>query len=222
MKYRLLFLDEELEFHDHFKDYVDYQEDPDIEVLVEFPKSSLQEMLDSIFDMSVDAVISDYRLNEFKIDIDYNVPYDGIELLEKIQEIRKDFPCFIMTAFDANAVDNSQDVNMVYDKGVLLDPTVEDGKNVRFIKKVLKQIDHYKRKLDNAEKELCDLIEKRSKQDASIEDEKRLIELDNLLENSIDRRGEIPNEFKELSNQNRLSELIKKADEIINKYETIS
>jgi DNA-binding NtrC family response regulator len=222
MKYRVLFIDEEKDYHDYFEDYIEYQKISDIEPIVAYPKQSLQEMIDLVFDISADVVVSDYRLNDIRLDIKHNVPYDGLELIENITKIRAGFPCFVMTAFDTDAVENSHDVNIVYDKSVLLNPGLEDTKAVKFVTKVLKQVDHYRKMLDEAEKELCELIEKRHLGKATIDDEGRIIELDELLERAIDQRGGIPSELKQLSNQNRLAELIRKADEILGKYEAIS
>lgn len=221
MAYRILFIDEQKKYQNNFLDYVEQKNIEDVEAIVKYPESSIDDMINVVNEELADAVVTDFRLNEYKTDIKYNIDYDGADLLHSLRKRRKGFPCFILTSYDGDAVDESQDVNMVYDKSVI-NPYTEKSERVSFLEKIIKQIDHYRKTIDNAEKELCYLIEKRSKEEASLEDEERLIELDNLLESSVDRRGEIPNEFKELSNQNRLSELIKKADEIINKYETIS
>ena len=221
MAYRILFIDEQKKYQNNFLDYVEQKNIEDVEAIVKYPESSIDDLINVVYEELADAVVTDFRLNEYKTDIKYNIDYDGADLLHSLRERRKGFPCFILTSYDGDAVEESQDVNVVYDKGVI-NPYTEKSERVSFLEKIIKQIDHYRKTIDNAEKELCDLIEKRSKEEASLEDEERLIELDNLLESSVDRRGEIPAEFKKLSNQSRLSELIKKADEIISKYETIS
>lgn len=59
------------------------------------------------------------------------------------------------------------------------------------------------------------LIKLRQSGHADINDEKRLIELDHFLENSIDKRCSIPEEFKTLSNSDKLSDLISAVDKLL-------
>jgi len=64
-----------------------------------------------------------------------------------------------------------------------------------------------------------ELIKLRESGKASISDENRIIELDSFLENVIDRKSSIPPEYKKLSNDDRLSELLKKVDTLLKKVD---
>ena len=103
MDYNILFIDEESTQHDQFMDYFE-QVCPEIVPQCEFPLATVDEMLQRIEELSPDAVVTDFRLNEMRIDIHYNVKYNGIDLINAIREQREGFPCFVITSFDDEAV----------------------------------------------------------------------------------------------------------------------
>lgn len=218
--YRILLIDEEKDTFDDFKDYLDISSTKDsIEVITMFPLEDLSEMIEAIFKTNPNAIITDFRLNEMKTDIDYNVPYDGVELVEEFLKFRNSFPCFVLTAFDDLAVNASEDVNKVYIKNILHNNKEESKAKAKFLDRVINQIEHYQTKIISAESELLELIKLRESGKASISDENRLIELDSFLENVIDRKSSIPTEYKKLSNDDRLSELLKKVDTLLKKVD---
>ena len=218
--YRILLIDEEKDTFDDFKDYLDISSTKDsIEVITMFPLEDLSEMIEAIFKTNPNAIITDFRLNEMKTDIDYNVPYDGVELVEEFLKFRNSFPCFVLTAFDDLAVNASEDVNKVYIKNLLHNNKEESKAKAKFLDRVINQIEHYQTKIINAESELLELIKLRESGKASISDENRIIELDSFLENVIDRKSSIPPEYKKLSNDDRLSELLKKVDTLLKKVD---
>ena len=218
--YRILLIDEEKDTFDDFKDYLDISSTKDsIEVITMFPLEDLSEMIEAIFKTNPNAIITDFRLNEMKTDIDYNVPYDGVELVEEFLKFRNSFPCFVLTAFDDLAVNASEDVNKVYIKNILHNNKEESKAKAKFLDRVINQIEHYQTKIISAESELLELIKLRESGKASISDENRIIELDSFLENVIDRKNSIPTEYKKLSNDDRLSELLKKVDTLLKKVD---
>ena len=217
--YKILFIDEQKDEQSYFLDYIDRYPDANVEVEVIFPCQSMDEMIDAVININPDAIVSDFRLNEYKTDIGYNVPYNGVELAEKFQSIRDGFPCFIITSFDNDAIPASEDVNIVYVKSPIHNPNSEKN-TVTFLDRVKEQIKHYKTRISNAETELQRLLELKKKENATLEDEARIIELDGFLENAIDKRTAIPTGYKSLSTQKQLSDLMGKVDELINKLES--
>lgn len=217
--YKILFIDEEEQSFDDIKDYVEMSSSKDVvEVIVQMPLPSLSEMIDCIIGINPDAIITDFKLNDVKEYIDYNVPYNGVELVQEIQEIRETFPCFVLTSFDDLAVGESNDVNLVYIKHILHN-SEETKAKASFLDKILFQIDHYRSHLSSAEEELLQLIQKRAAGKATIHDENRIIELDKFLENTTNKRAAIPKEYKTLSNTDRLTEIMNKVDELIKKVD---
>ena len=215
--YKILFIDEETDAIEDFKDYADETTTSEkIEIIDEFPKSTLEEMINVIIKLNPDAVITDFMLNEKKTSINYGVEYNGIQLVKEFLSIRDGFPCFVMTSLDDDAVKESDDVNIVYVKDILHS---EKNSKVKasFLEKVVTQISHYRARIDSYEKELKNLMTRREKGEATIIDENRIIELDHFLEQSVDRKSSVPQEFKELSNTKRLEEILLKVDNILSK-----
>jgi DNA-binding NarL/FixJ family response regulator len=218
--YKILFIDEEQETFDDFLDYVELSSTKDIiKVQTQFPLENLDEMVELILKINPDAIVTDFRLNEMKTDIKYNVPYNGVELVQDLLKIRTSFPCFVLTAYDDLAVSESDDVNKVYIKNILHNNKEESKAKAKFLDRVIYQIEHYKSKINNAEKELIELIELRKSGKANISDEERIIKLDNFLENIIDSQHAVPPEFKTLSNEDRLNKLLSTVDEILKKVD---
>lgn len=216
MDYKILFIDEESTQHDRFMDYFE-QICPEIVPTCLFPLATVDEMLQRIEELCADAVVTDFRLNDIRIDIHYNVKYDGIELINAIREQRDGFPCFVVTSFDDEAVNGSDDVNMVYIKDILR-PAADKAK-VTFAERITRQVDKYRSRLGNARQELTTLIDKRYSGDANVYDEERIIELDSFLEKSLDSYDSIPKRLKDLSNLERLNNLISRVDELLKKLE---
>jgi len=217
--YKILFIDEEKETLDDFEEFVEkFPSRVELIPLTALPLASKEEMIEYIFKLAPDALVTDFRLNEMKRDVTYNIPYNGVDLVEEFQSIRNHFPCFVLTALDDEAVNTSDDVNIVYIKNILYKKEDENAK-AKFLDRVLGQIEHYKSRIENAKKELDELVNLRKSGKADIDIENRIIELDDFLEKSIDAKSSIPSEFKTLSNSNRLDNILNKVDELLKKID---
>jgi CheY-like chemotaxis protein len=217
--YKILFIDEEKDTLEDFEEFVEnFPSKVELKPLTSLPLASKDEMIEYIIKLAPDALVADFRLNEMKNDIKYNVPYNGVDLVEEYQSIRNNFPCFVLTALDDEAVNQSDDVNIVYIKNILYNKE-EGNAKARFLDRVLGQIEHYKSRIENAKKELDELVNLRKSGKADIDIENRIIELDDFLEKSIDAKNSIPSEFKTLSNSNRLDNILNKVDELLKKID---
>lgn len=219
-KYRVLFIDEERDSFDDFLDYVEKSNRVgEIETITQLPLADLDEMIEKIISLNPDAIITDFNLNEKRVDIDYNVPYNGTELLDVYLSLRDGFPFFVLTAFDDVAINETEDVNKVYIKHILHKSNKEESTKAKatFLDRVIASINHYRSKLRNAEEDLLKLLEKNKNGETNYEEEQKIIELDSFIEKSIDKRSSIPDDYKISSNSDRLGELLNKVDELINK-----
>jgi CheY-like chemotaxis protein len=217
--YKILFIDEEKDTLEDFEEFVEkFPSRVELIPLTALPLASKEEMIEYIFKLAPDALVTDFRLNEMKKDVTYNIPYNGVDLVEEFQSIRNHFPCFVLTALDDEAVNESDDVNIVYVKNILYKK--EDGNaKAKFLDRVLGQIEHYKSRIENAKKELAELVNLRKSGKADIEIENKIIDLDDFLEKSINAKNSIPSEFKTLSNSNRLDSILNKVDELLKKID---
>lgn len=217
-KYKILFIDEEKDSFDDFLDFVEKSHRAaEIEPLTQLPLKDLDAMIEKIIEIAPDAIITDFNLNEKKVDIDYNVPYNGTELLETFLAIRMDFPFIVLTAFDDVAIKETEDVNKIYVKHILHKSNKEEATKAKatFLDRVIASINHYQSKLKNAEEELLQLLEKKKAGEANYDEEQKIIELDSFIEKSIDKSSSIPVDYKISSNSDRLGKLLSKVDELI-------
>jgi len=169
-----------------------------------------------IDELHPDAIVSDFKLNDIKDDIKYNVSFDGSELMDAYLDERPGFPCFVLTSFDDEAIYRSHDLNIVYLKRDL-HPSKDD--KITFADRIIQKIVSYQAEISNAQERLNNLMELRRNNQATSKDEQELIELDSFLERSLGQKTQVPAGMKELSNMKRLNELIEKADAILAKLE---
>ena len=215
MKYKILFIDEEKRQQDEFADFMDHYLDR-VELICCYPLSTLVDTIAMIDELHPDAIVSDFKLNDIKDDIKYNVSFDGSELMDAYLDERPGFPCFVLTSFDDEAIYRSHDLNIVYLKRDL-HPSKDD--KITFADRIIQKIVSYQTEISNAQKRLNDLMELRRNNQATSKDEQELIELDSFLERSLGQKTQVPAGMKELSNMKRLNELIEKADAILAKLE---
>ena len=204
MNYRVAYIDEQDADIRSFKRSVLLRSVEKFEVCSVKPKSSIEDTIVEIFDCGVDAVIADFRLSEE----DPTVHYNGSDIVREVLNIRAEFPVFILTSFEDDAIDKGFDVNIVYEKKDIQ----ENGK---FFEKVILQIKKHKSKIENAELRLNELLVKKQKEPLNNREEEELIELDSLIEKTLDKRNSIPADFKKITNTEKLRELINKTDELI-------
>ena len=211
MKYKILFIDEEKRQQDEFADFMDNYQDK-VELYCRYPLSKLEDTMAMIDELHPDAIVSDFKLNDIKEDIKYNVSFDGSELMDAYLDERPGFPCFVLTSFDDEAIYRSHDLNIVYLKRDL-HPSKDD--KITFADRIFQKIVSYQTEIAKAQDRLNELIELRRSNLATSNDEQELIELDTFLERSLGKKTQVPAGMKELSNINRLNELIGKADAIL-------
>jgi hypothetical protein len=213
--YKLLFIDEE---DDDIGDFKDYIEEKDLDNLFEvksiYPLGDLDKMMDEIISYHPDAIVTDYMLNEIKTSIKYNVPYSGTKLVKTFLETREDFPCFVLTSFDDMAIGESDDVNIVYIKGILHGSEKGTKAKATFLDRIKNQIIHYRTKLEIAEARVIELLEKSQNEPLDAPENDELIKLDSLIENALDKKSSISKTAKQQIKSEPLSELLKKVDEL--------
>lgn len=213
MAYKVLFVDEEREQHDHFLDYMDAANDVTVECIL--PAPSLQEMIQIFDERKPDAIVSDYLLNDIKDDVDYNIPYTGSELISEYRKHRPNFPCFIITSHDDDAVGDSDDVNLIYVKFLLTGD--ESNVKVKFYNKIIEQINKYHNFIIEAQQKLTSLLNKKRAEGLEPTETERLVELDGFLEKSLDTYETLPADMKKSENLDKLSSLVEKIDSLLSK-----
>ncbi len=178
------------------------------EVVPFIPKESIEETCNDILESHVDALISDFEFSEQLS----NVHYDGTDLVSLFLKKRENFPVFILTSYEDDAISKGEDVNIIYEK-----KEMDEGQ--KFLDRIKAQIEKYKHKLEEDENRLLFLITESKKRslDAIEIDELKL--LDSKIEKALDKEGHIPNILRDDKEAHDLSELLKKVDLLTKKLE---
>lgn len=207
-KYNILFVDEVASDIRRFQRYVHRKDvDKKFELITLTPENTLDNFMDLIRESKFDAIITDHKLHEENS----NISFDGIDLVRAIINERADFPCFVLTSFDDEAVINGDDVNIVYTKG-LMDTDSENKAHATFLDKIENQIKHHRKKIENAKSELLELT-KKEYLDAI--DEARLIELDTYIEKTTNSPSSLPPHLKSAHNLGELHKMIENTDKLL-------
>lgn len=184
--------------------YKDYKLKP-FEIQLE---QDIDTMVEKIYDLKPDALIIDFKLASLK-----SISYSGVQLATAIDERLRDFPVFILTSYEDDLYEKASfDAYQVFNFSRYLN---EVDERLEVNSKIVQQIKKYNATVESWKKELIELI-KSSGRSATIDD--RIIELDSLIENSIDGKSSLPKKTKhELMNTEKLQTLIDKIDILIKK-----
>jgi len=178
------------------------------EVVPIFPNDSIEETCNAILESHVDAIISDFDFSEQLS----TVHYDGTDLVSLFLKKREDFPVFILTSYEDDAISKGEDVNIIYEK-----KEMDEGE--KFLERVKAQIEKYKHKLETEENRLLELISESKKRKLNASEIEELSELDSKIEKALDKESRIPNILRDDKEASDLAELLKKVDELAKKLE---
>jgi len=208
---RIAIIDEDDDDIERFQLYV-HRNDTDKKFIVIpiSPKQDFNETLDDILGANLDAVISDYRLNEYKA----NITYDGITLVNAILERKADFPCFVLTSFDDDAVKDSDDVNIVYIKGIM---NGESNAKITFLERIEKQIQKYHFRIADSKAKIAELIEAKKTRKLDSKEEDLFVDLSHFLDKTIVGNDSIPRVFYSTDTNSKLDDLIAKTEDLLSK-----
>lgn len=173
------------------------------DILLLHPEQNMESFVEKILDLGVDALVTDFNLSEAE-----HLGYDGEKLVAALLAARSDFPCFIRTSFDEDALRTSDDVNRVYSKN-----SEEDEHAGRYLfDRIVMQIEHYKRKVARWQDELAELLQLGSERQTAAHIE-RIFELDTKIEASLGKDVAIPLHVKK--------KLLKKEDSLLKETERL-
>lgn len=214
-KYKIAFIDEVPE---DIREFQRFASDT-FDVIPFAPLPDLDELVTVLIESHVQAVVVDHDLIEF--DKTESINYKGNDLVDKINELMQDFPVFVLTAYDEDAIDSNDDARIVHEKK-LMSASKEQAEiyelGVKFKRLISKQIEKYIRKLEDSERELLDLIEISKTRALTEPEEKELIYLDNFIEKSLNKKSAVPEDLKRFTNSERLEKILEKVDELLKKY----
>lgn len=180
------------------------------EVIPFIPKDSIEDTCNEILESHVDALISDFEFSEQLS----TVHYDGTNLVSLFLKKRDNFPVFILTSFEDDAISKGEDVNIIYEKKEM----DEGEKGEKFLERVKAQIEKYKYKLEIEENRLLQLIAESKKRKLDAFEIQELADLDSKIEKALDKESQIPNILRDDKEASDLSELLMRVDVLIQKF----
>lgn len=186
------------------------------------PLENIDEAVSEILSYHPDVLVCDWQLNANKEYLKYEIDYTGSELIEKFLDVRKGFPVYVNSALIRECVgdDKTNDINNVFSKSDKDWQENENSQDLSIVERIKIQSVKYRKRLDDYEKELSELIKKRNTTSSlTVYEEERIVELDGFLESSIDNRSGLAKDLKVVTNKNRLDQLIKNTEEILKKVE---
>ncbi|KUO63246.1 MAG: hypothetical protein APF84_01770 [Gracilibacter sp. BRH_c7a] len=168
---------------------------------------SEMDMVDSVINNDLDAIIIDYNLSSQEA-----IAYTGVSLAKNICSRLYEFPVFVLTTYQDDLFDHELfDSYLVFDFARYIG---DDMERVELNSKIIEQVNKYRIEREAREKELAELIPKAGE---SSEIDERIIELDTQLEKSIDGRSNITPKMKRDLTSDNIQALISKIDELIGK-----
>jgi hypothetical protein len=213
MAYKIGYVDENEGWKSTF--YHAFKNDFDLELFDLNQETTAEGLVEEIFAKRLDLLVIDFLLDETG-DLDFNAD----EIVERIQAKNLYYPIIILTSNETDAIDHIENVNLINGKDMLSGEAGDKGTKVPvLIHKFTKIIEGYRAKVENSEKELEGLEHKRKEKRLSPEDEDRYVDLSQYLDNVAAPRGRISRTFYTEDTNERLDQLIKKTQEMIDLVE---
>ncbi|PZF72615.1 response regulator [Taibaiella soli] len=205
-RYLIAYIDEDQGDREQFEIYFDeYKEDFQVTNL--FPgKKSLEELVEEVVETAPDIVVLDFNLKYS----DDTVPDNGDVVMQRISDRKPLLPVVLMTSYK-NFAEKSF-ISPEKRKSILEKSMLNDAKDKGFRDELLVYITYYKDLLQKYKDEFAGLQHKGQLSDV---EQARLLELDSILEEAVDRQSAIKSEHKTDENLSDLQNLISSTKELI-------
>lgn len=175
--------------------------------LIEIP-ISLSDIWTSIIDNELDALIVDFRLFESG-----KVTYDGARVVSEIMKHNEHFPMFIMTSYENNAVEQSENVLIIRGKDVLTDDELFE----KFVLVLKTSISSYRKKVENAKATLLEIEQKilAGKETTPTDDVARFKA--ELFLSEINKDNSMPINFNSMGHSQQMQEMLDMTKTLVEK-----
>ena len=171
-------------------------------------RTSLDSLVQEIINSQIQLLVIDYNLKEAD-----NISFFGHDIAFKINELYEKLPIYILTAYPEDARSSVPENLPVLAK----DDITHDRDAI--IERMKGSVAGYRRELEEARTEIEALVDKRLKEGLTLAEEKRFIELDDILDRFIYPGGDIPSQYKSKESIARLGKLADEAEEMLKEFE---
>lgn len=216
MKYKIAYIDEDKGWINTF--YHTFKDDFDIERIEVNSESSIQVITKLLIDSEVDAIVTDYLLEE-----NAEVPFNGNKIVEEMKHLRPYFPIVMLTSYPNQAISHTDDVHIIYSKDIL---TIEDDKDEEelefFKKKILSNITNYYKKIDDTNLKIENLVEKRNTEGLNVSEEEELTKLYILFDELNPNGKDLPASLIERNSISKLNDFVNETKEILEELKKLN
>ncbi len=194
-------------------DFQNLMEDDNDEIEVELfevtAETSMDVLLNRILESDIECLVVDYHLSET------GVRFEGSELIEVFHKIRPYFPKIIYTAKEDKVIPevDNEIIYMINDKSIKQD----EKRSEDFRMKLKTLINNYQQDIDEAQKRLEELTEKKKETNLTIEEENELFIHKKFLIDLDKRKTALPEVLNTPEYLSDLKETNQKVDEILKK-----
>lgn len=162
----------------------------------------MNDITDFVLDNGIEVLLIDYNLASYE-----TMPYSGVDVARYIDGRMAQFPMFILTSYEDELYEKEVfDTYQIFDFERYMS---EEKERAELHYKLIQQVIKHHKQLELWEKELQRLLPEKGKSAAI---DSKILELDSLLEKSIDGHASISDTLKKSINQNKVDELIRKID----------
>lgn len=216
MKNNIAYIDEDKGWINTF--YHTFKNDFEILKIEVNQKSSVESILSSIKSNKLDAIVTDYLLEE-----NAEVSFNGNKIVETLKKVRPHFPIIMLTSFPKQAIGHTDDVHIIYSKDIL---TVENDKDQEeldiFKNKILANISNYYKRIDDTNTRIEQLIEKRNSKELEIKEEEELSKLYILFDELNPDGKDLPANLIHRDSISKLNEFVNETKEILEELKKIN
>jgi hypothetical protein len=216
MKYKVAYIDEDKGWINTF--YQTFKNDFDILRIEVTPESSVEAILDLLLSSELNAIVTDYLLEE-----NAEVPFNGNKIVEEIKRIKPHFPIVMLTSFPTQAIGHTDDVHIIYNKNIL---SVENDREQEeleiFRTKIQSNISNYYKKIEDTNTKIEQLVEKRNNQGLDILEEEELTKLYILFDELNPEGKDLPANLIHRDSITKLNEFVNETKEILEELKKLN
>lgn len=216
MKYKIAYIDEDKGWINTF--YQTFKNDFDILRIEVNPESSIESILDLLLSSELNAIVTDYLLEE-----NAEVPFNGNKIVEEIKKIKPHFPIVMLTSFPTQAIGHTDDVHIIYNKNILSVENDREKEELEVFKtKIQSNISNYYKKIEDTNSKIERLVEKRNSQGLDISEEEELTKLYILFDELNPEGKDLPANLIHRDSISKLNEFVNETKEILEELKKLN
>lgn len=213
MKYKIAYIDESSTWINTF--YQTFKDEYEILKIKVENTCSIDEILRILRDDDLDAIVTDYLLEE-----EGDVSFNGNIIVDAVRAYKPHFPIIMLTAHEPQAINHMDDVHIIYGKNIL-DGESEEELSL-FKNKMKSNIDNYYTKIQDTHSKIENLITKRQTEGLDSMEEEDLSKLFILLDELEPEGKGLPTNLAQKESITKLHEFVSEAKDILEQLKKIN